>query len=481
MTATITPLTDRDRQALELRLLHGAMVDVETWRSLRALQPDQLASAAARRLYRSLGQYYAVHDQPLGLDGDPLLAYGLRREDLDELAYHIPVAPESAGAHLDAVLTADAELHRRTLYRRAQAALHDGDAETARQLLDQARASQRPPIDWIDTATIFDELPAPAWVVPGLQLGPGRCHVIAGYGASAKTLSAQALAIAVAAGLPAWGHYDTTRGQVRHIDYEQGALATRRRYQRLAVGMGVDTPELGDRLQLAAMPRVRLDSPGAAETYARACDGAAVVLVDSLRAATAIDENSSEVRGAVDALTRVSEATGATVVLIHHAGKPQDRHSDARTVLRGSSGIYDAAGCVLGMRAGQTPQDPREVTQVKQPADAEGAGVEPFGLAVRDVELGGHPTAGVIVERRAIETMDPVAAAAGAAEADARTVLTVVRAHPGCTTRELRTLVPFGGRRADDLRHMLLETGQLRVVPGPRGAQRHYVAEVTDA
>lgn len=467
MSAAIVPLTDRDREDLELRLLHGAIVERETWTAIAPLRREQLASARARRLHAALTSYYAEQCEPLGFEGEPLLAHGLRREDLDDLGQRIPVSSDAAPMHMQAIIRADGEQQRQALLRRAEAALHEGDAEAARELIDRARRHERSPIEWIGTTEIFQPLPPTPWVVRGLQLAPGRCHVIAGYGASAKTLSAQALALAVAAGRRAWDYYDTARGTVRHVDYEQGAQATRRRYQRLALGMGIDTPELGDRLELATMPRVNLDTPGAAEVYARACSGAQLVIVDSLRAATTADENTSEMRGAVDALTRVSEQTGTTVMLIHHAGKPQDRHTDSRTILRGSSGIYDAAGCVLVLTAGSQPNAPRKVTQAKQPADAAGGSLEPFGLAIEDVALAGDRAAGVRVVRCEVEAD---AQDADQYERDAERLVEAVKANPGTTKNRLVAICGLRKTRALMMLDALAEEGRVTALPGPRGA-----------
>jgi hypothetical protein len=250
----------------------------------------------------------------------------------------------------------------------------------------------RPRIEWVNAVAIAEPLPPTKWIVPGLQLCPGRPALVMGYGASAKTLSTQAAAVALAAGKMPWGMMGAlTPIRVRHIDHEQGKHATFKRYQRLAHGLGIALPELGDRLQVAPLPAVSLDMvvsnrQAAIDTYSEICDGVDLLLVDSLRAASGIvDENDSRIRQCLDLLTVASERTGCACVVIHHSGKGE--RDDDRQKARGSSAIFDAAGCAYLIEGSENP---RTMKQIKMPAEAEGQGVLPFGLRVEDVQ--GGPT-----------------------------------------------------------------------------------------
>jgi hypothetical protein len=364
----------------------------------------------------------------------------------------------------------------------AIAALINGDARRADRLLRPAPAPTMigvPAITWIDTSSIFAELSFTPWVSRGLMLAPGRPALLAGYGASAKTLAAQSLALAVASGRPIWGFFEVSDpGRVLHFDYEQGEHATRRRYQRLAIGHGIDAPELADRLRLAALPRVYLDSADAADVFARELDGAQLAIVDSLRAAApTLDENASDVRRALDALTTASTKTGCAVVVIHHAGKTQDRHADARQVVRGSSAIFDAAGCALIIAAGKTKTDPRRVTQAKVPAEAEGAPIDDFGLAVEDVALAGDPTAGVRVLHRSIAgTNDAQGEIDARLTRDAGRVLDAVRRNPDAPLTVLRAKAGLQNTRVAEVLAVLEHSGRIASVHGVRGSKRYRLA-----
>ncbi len=313
-----------------------------------------------------------------------------------------------------------------------------------------------------NTVQLFSTLPPQRWMVAGLQLGPGRPTMIAGYGASAKTLAAQSLAVALASGEPVWGHYESSPAVVLHVDYEQTFFATAKRYQRLALGHGIDPRALGERLHYVEMPRVHLDKKGAEEEYLRACEGVDLVIIDALRgAAPHTDENDSSFRASIDVLTYVSQQTGCSMIVLHHASKPKDSHqADTRTLARGSSAIYDASGCVLNFVA--KPGSPtRLVQQVKTPAEAEGSPIDPFELLVEDVERDGLPNAGVRVLWRLPTPVDESAKADQQFEHDAALVLKAVRKVPGGYTNVITARCGLKKARAVEVLHALADEGRL--------------------
>ncbi|MEY4508198.1 MAG: hypothetical protein RLZZ450_320 [Pseudomonadota bacterium] len=331
-----------------------------------------------------------------------------------------------------------------------------------------------PGIVWRATSEIFEPLPQTKWLARGLHVGPGRPILFAGYGASAKTLSSQSMGLAVASATPVWGHFQTACGEVRHLDYEQGWHATARRYQRLALGHGIDPRSLSGRLKLAVFPSVFLDSPNAVEAYTAACDGAQLVILDALRGATPTqDENDSSIRACLDNLTRVSEKTGTAFVVLHHAGKPKDGHSDARTVARGSSAIFDACGCVFVVTPGRTKDKPRNVSQVKQPAEAIGGAVDDFTLMVEDVGVGGDEAAGVRVTYRPFETENPLAQANAKYEADIARLIEVVRENQGATQNTILNKSGLNRTRAGQVLSALVDEGRVAVLEGERNSKTY--------
>jgi hypothetical protein len=330
-------------------------------------------------------------------------------------------------------------------------------------------------IQWRLGREVFLPLPPTPWVSKELQIGPGRPAMLAGYGASAKTMAAQSMILSVAAGVPVWGKFHCERGIAKHLDYEQGFKATARRYQRLARGMGLDPREIVNNLFVAPFPTCYLNSAAALDVYAKACDGASLVVIDSLRGALpGEDENASGVRAFVDVLTQVSEKTGTTVLLLHHAGKPKEGQTDARMMLRGSSALFDAAGCVLLVTNPKRKEDPRIVQQAKPPADSEAAGIDDFGLRIEDVlDDEGSPTGVRVVHAELAVNAPPKPDERY--ERDAKVLLELVKGHAGCSKRFLRARAGYRGGRVDEVLDALLEEGRVVMLPsGSAGKACEY-------
>lgn len=257
---------------------------------------------------------------------------------------------------------------------------------------------------WISAADLAQPMDPVAWAVPGLQLGPGRPCSVQAYGSGAKTLAVQSLVVAAAAGLNVWGAFAVGRPKrVRWLDYEMGRRATQRRFQRLALGLGVDLAGLP--LSVSALPRERLTSAKARDSFMRAGDAADIGVIDSCRAATrGVDENDSAIRDHIDLLLEVSEKTGITWIVLHHVGKSKEGQDDDRQKGRGSSALFDAWGAVFDL-AKETDAI-RKVTMTKPHPEAAGP-VEPFYLEISDVAQALDPLAGVVVRHRTLEQVHP--------------------------------------------------------------------------
>ena len=324
----------------------------------------------------------------------------------------------------------------------------------------------RSEIEWTSTEDIFAPVPPVDWAVPDLQIATGRPTLWAGFGGSMKTLSAQSMGLSLAAGLPIFGELRCPAAiTVRHLDMEQGSSATRRRYQRLALGQGIDLDDLGGRLQLVSFPPLYL-STGSLEAWRRVADGAGMVILDSLLAlCPGTEENDSSIRTHVDKLTRLSEESGVVWVVLHHAGKPSEKRTDSRTKPRGSSAIYDAMGCAYLLTG--SGQEPRRVQQIKTPADAEGGEVEPFYLLAEDVPSGGNPRAGVRVVYQTVEQACPEPTATAKFDALKSSILAVVRGSGGLPSRNAIVARVKGANKQDQLQAIreLLDSGELTEHP----------------
>lgn len=165
----------------------------------------------------------------------------------------------------------------------------------------------------------------------------------------------------------------------------------------------------------------------------------------------------------------MSERTGTAFILIHHAGKPKEGHSDGRTLPRGSGAIFDGCGAVFTLTATPPPKDepedknaPRRVSQTKLNPSAEGALVDDFFLTVEDVRVGDHLNAGVRVRYLTAEQVRPPKAPGAAFVAAVDKILVFIRANPGVPGVE--RIAEMMGRRAAFVRQAvshLLESGAI--------------------
>lgn len=282
----------------------------------------------------------------------------------------------------------------------------DGYEDAERAAIQDEPAADKPRIEWITGPGLAVPLPPTPWCVKGLQIGRGRPTMLQAYGGGGKTLVAQSLALAYASGGRVWGQFATGHGgKVRHFDYEQGRHATIRRYQRLAKGLEIELAPLGPQIGLCNFPDLYLTTVDAERVLLHELERIELAIFDALRGATpGVDENDSKIRMYIDLLIRVSAKTEAAIVIIHHAGKARDGHSDARTRGRGSSAIFDGCGCVFDITG---EKDPRLVQQVKTPAEAEGGAIEDFYLVIEDMPDGDDPFGAVRVLAKSKDEITP--------------------------------------------------------------------------
>ncbi len=208
-----------------------------------------------------------------------------------------------------------------------------------------------PSFSFVTAVDLSKPLPPVTYVVKHFGISPGRPSLLAGYGGLGKTVVAQLLALHMAAGVEnCWGLPIAT-GAVRHFDYEMTQDPLQRRYQRLAVGHGIELASCD--LQLSSMPSIYLSDDAAESALCRATEGALFAIMDNLAAATASSltkENESGIRKYLDRLTRVTSKTGCTFwVLAHERKASKEEGGSGLQRVRGSSAITDACGSVVSI------------------------------------------------------------------------------------------------------------------------------------
>jgi hypothetical protein len=179
--------------------------------------------------------------------------------------------------------------------------------------------------------------PPVKWIVEGL-IYENSITVMYGDGGTKKTWAGMYLAACVASGA-AWGEYETHKTRVLFVDEENGEMEISGRAGYCIRGALSD--ESAD-LRYISLAAFHLDDPKdeAILTAEILAQGAGLVILDALADLMLGDENSKQdTQPVFNALRRISEKTGAAILVIHHSNK-QGGH-------RGSSVIKDAPDILL--------------------------------------------------------------------------------------------------------------------------------------
>jgi hypothetical protein len=213
-----------------------------------------------------------------------------------------------------------------------------------------------------------------------------------------------------------------------------------------------------------------------------------LIVVDSLKAATGgQDENSSEIRSALDMLGSVGDEVGCRPMLLHHSRKPsQDpsASSGGQYAIRGSGAIFDAVDSAYTFASERN--EPVVVEMVK--ARTHGEVVASFALLIEDVpsEDGSDARAGVRVSVFGVEAVEEVralkkrVAAERQAREDAKAVRAVIAVKPGINATDLAAAANMSHRRVTCARIFLGDDVVIREEKAGRAyIMRHYLNGVT--
>jgi hypothetical protein len=261
------------------------------------------------------------------------------------------------------------------------ALVEEGEAQPAAQ-------ADKPNRFEVITAANFTSQPAPSWIVKGV-LPRAELVVLFGESGSGKSFIALDIAAAIDRGI-AWRGHRVHQGRVVYICAE-GAGGFR---NRLVAYQQAHQCELNLGVIAAAPNLLQRDD---ALDVCRAIGRADVVVIDTFAQTTpGANENAAEDMGKALAHCKgIHRATGAVVVLVHHAGKDLTRGA------RGWSGLKAAADAeleVLRLEAGRMLRTSKMKDGSDDQAwgfdlDIQSIGVDEDGdvitsCTVREVELG---------------------------------------------------------------------------------------------
>jgi len=251
-----------------------------------------------------------------------------------------------------------------------------------RQTTTEPEAAQASPADtsrrpWIvgDLRRMLTEDPPPIrWLVPGL-IPAGVPGILAGRASVGKSSTALLIGMSLAAGHGVLGREvsrEAARGVV-YVSLEDDQDEIHRRVRRVEELLAEDptwTNEFPKNLAHRFVPLFPNRASGAtfsleaqwkeiADRANAIPGGSGLIVLDTLARLSLGDENSSkDMRPFMEAMAALCDATGSTVMAVHHVGKGHDANSDRKLwdrlhpeALRGSSALEGAARFVIQLAA----------------------------------------------------------------------------------------------------------------------------------
>jgi hypothetical protein len=238
---------------------------------------------------------------------------------------------------------------------------------------------------WTDANTLDADIP---YVVPGLEIGPGKVSAITGAINTGKTPFGLELAVCVALGQPFYGH-ETVATKVAYVAFE-GARLAKKRLKRICQGHGFELNDiLGGLLVFITAPPGIFDTDKATE-LAEECQAQDVglVILDTYNAGVkgGLDSNQPTFADPLKALGFHSDASGITFVALLHERKPG---ADATEGIHRIAGTTALGGALQSAISLTRPEGlSRQTIQVECAREVE-TPFEPFRVVWTDADDGG--------------------------------------------------------------------------------------------
>lgn len=234
---------------------------------------------------------------------------------------------------------------------------------------------------------IWAPIPPAAYTIDGI-LRQANLALVTAFGSSLKTWLLVDAVVAVATGTDFLGRFACgCPGESLILDWESGQEELRRRLQLVSRGRGLVGPVPG--VSFVTMPDLYFTSPRFEEELTSLARGKRLVAFDSLAAGSVgVDENDARFATGLQSCKRVAEATGAAMLVLHHAKKTSgDGPGDERMAVRGTGAIFAAADAVLNLRRRRDDEDDDFV--VTQSKARGGRRVDAFRIRIEDAQNGG--------------------------------------------------------------------------------------------
>jgi hypothetical protein len=191
------------------------------------------------------------------------------------------------------------------------------------------------------------------WLIEGVaEVGSNGMLIARPKGG--KSVSIIDLAVALATGQKWLDFYIPRRRKVGLISREDNPLTTGHRFKKVRLGRAVSTDDLNDWLWINTRQQTKTflldnDEEVAQVTADLIKHKVEVVIFDVMRVLHNEDENdNTDMQKVINVLNRIRDATGATIIIVHHSKKGEDEAS-LTEMARGASAIAGWCEWIAGI------------------------------------------------------------------------------------------------------------------------------------
>jgi hypothetical protein len=237
----------------------------------------------------------------------------------------------------------------------------EGDEDYRERVLSllPARLVHVPPASGAVTLSDFlNEVMVPAaWLVDDLvPAGPMIGGLLGQYKAG-KSLSGLQLCFAIASGPGLFlGRVITKAGATTFIEYEGSRVRLQERARKMAAKYGVSDGSAP--VSIIHRPPFKIDNDEGEAWLRAACEDQVLCVIGPLSKAASIQRENepAEWQELSERLQRIADATGCTIILVHHTRKPSQQYGPPKKVddyfntARGSNSYMGAVDFALGVQ-----------------------------------------------------------------------------------------------------------------------------------
>lgn len=303
---------------------------------------------------------------------------------------------------------------------------------------------------------LAENFPPEIWLVEGLVPDEG-VTIISGSPGSFKTWLYMEIAVRVAEGKLAFGHFPTKQTGVLIIDEESGKRRLQKRFKQLAAT---------DKLPIHFTSRLgyKMSKPYTDAIAQKAHElETGLIVFDSFTRFNNADENASgDMATLMDYYRQLADA-GFAILILHHNRKGTAGYSNPATEMRGSSDILAAADCHIAVsRVGQS-----EYVRLTQTKNRDLWEPKPFELRFREnaseFEYVGTGKSPAEWHREHLDE-----------------VVLFIKNHPGLSKRQViaqiktASSIKAGNKKIGELLDELTSNEEIEMRPGERNSYQYY-------